>query len=43
MYMVYGPNKDDTSLFDILEDYILNNDKNNFIVGADLNTVLNVV
>ena len=38
---VYGPNKDDTSFFDILEDYILNNDEKSFIVGGDFNTVLN--
>ena len=33
---VYGPNKDDTSFFDILEDYILNNDEKSFIVGGIL-------
>ena len=39
---VYGPNKDDASFFDILEDYILSNDEKSFIMGGDFNTVLNV-
>ena len=38
---VYGPNKDDISFFNILEDYILSNDEKSFIVGGDFNTVLN--
>ena len=39
---VYGPNRDDISLFNKLEEFILNNDEKSFIVGGDFNTILNV-
>ena len=37
---IYGPNDDDTSLFNKLEDYINENEDKNFLLGGDFNTVL---
>ena len=38
---IYGPNKDDISLFDKLQLYINENEDSDFIIGGDFNTVLN--
>ena len=38
---IYGPNKDDISLFDTLQLYINGNEDSDFIIGGDFNTVLN--
>ena len=37
---IYGPNKDDSAVFDKLENYIINNEEKTFIIGGDYNTVL---
>ena len=37
---IHGPNNDDTSLFNKLEDYINENEDKNFLLGGDFNTVL---
>ena len=38
---IYGPNNDDTSVFEILQKYIIDNEDSDFIIGGDFNTVLN--
>ena len=38
---IYGPNKDDISLFKLLESTLLENDEKTYIIGGDFNTVLN--
>ena len=38
---IYGPNKDDPSLFDTLENTLLANDDKSYIIGGDFNTILN--
>ena len=37
---IYGPNKDDTSVFENLENYVNNNNEKTFIMGGDFNTVI---
>ena len=37
---IYGPNNDETNIFDILETHILDNDEKTYIIGGDFNTVL---
>ena len=37
---IYGPNKDNSAVFDKLENYIINNEEKTFIIGGDYNTVL---
>ena len=37
---IYGPNNDDVSLFNKLEDYIKENEDKNFLLGGEFNTVL---
>ena len=39
---VYGPNTDDSTLFDSLNNYVLHNADNTFIIGGDFNTVLDI-
>ena len=38
---IYGPNNDDITLFNRLEDYMNENQEKTFIIGGDFNTVLN--
>lgn len=38
---VYGPNNDNPSLFNKLENFISNNNESNIIVGGDFNTIIN--
>ena len=38
---IYGPNNDDTALFNKLEEYMKENQEKTFIIGGDFNTVLN--
>ena len=38
---VYGPNKDNGHIFELLNNYVLTNDEQNFIIGGDFNTTLN--
>ena len=38
---VYGPNDDNTQIFEKLETFVANNDEQNLIIGGDFNTVLN--
>ena len=38
---VYGPNIDDSSFYETLQSFIINNQDNNIIVGGDFITVLN--
>ena len=37
---IYGPNKDEVNVFEILDMYIRSNDEHNFIICGDFNTVL---
>ena len=39
---IYGPNKDELNIFEILEAYIRSNEDKNFIIGGDFNTVLHI-
>ena len=38
---IYGPNNDDPSIFEKLQQYIIDNEDSDFIIGGDFNTVLN--
>ena len=38
---VYGPNQDETNIFNKLKEYVDNNNDKTFIIGGDFNTVLN--
>ena len=38
---VYGPNSDDITLFNNLQNYLLKHNEKSYIVGGDFNTVLN--
>jgi exonuclease III len=40
MLNIYGPNDDNINIFQMLEDFILENDYNDFIIGGDFNTVI---
>ena len=37
---IYGPNNDEPTFFDSLNNYIIQNEENTFIIGGDFNTVL---
>ena len=39
---IYGPNKDEIDIFEILELYISTHEDKNFIIGGDFNTVLDI-
>ena len=39
---IYGPNKDELNIFEILEAYIRSNEDKTFIIGGDFNTVLDI-
>ena len=39
---IYGPNKDEVSLFEKLEEFVLLNDDKSLIIGGDFNTFLDV-
>ena len=39
---IYGPNKDEIDIFEILEFYISTHEDKNFIIGGDFNTVLDI-
>ena len=39
---IYGPNKDELNIFEILEAYIRSNEDKNFINGGDFITVLDI-
>ena len=39
---IYGPNKDELNIFEILEAYIRSNEDKNFIIDGDFNTVLDI-
>ena len=39
---IYGPNTDDVSLFNKLDEYLGSNDEKTFIIGGDFNTILDV-
>ena len=37
---IYGPNNDDSAIFDTLNNFIINNEEKTFIIGGDYNTVI---
>ena len=37
---IYGPNNDEPTFFDSLNNYIIQNEENTFVIGGDFNTVL---
>ena len=39
---IYGPNKDEVSLFEKLEEFVLLNDDKSLIIGGDFNTFLDI-
>ena len=39
---VYGPNNDDDLFFNVLQDYLSNNEDKTFVIGGDFNTVINI-
>ena len=39
---IYGPNTDDFEFYKKVEDYLLKHNENNFIIGGDFNTVINI-
>ena len=38
---LYGPNKDEISLFETLDNFVSDNEEKTFILGGDFNVVLN--
>jgi exonuclease III len=38
---IYGPNTDNTTIFDALENYTYKHNDKNIIIGGDFNTVIN--
>ena len=38
---IYGPNRDDTSIFYKIQEFMENNETDNFIIGGDFNVILN--